>query len=39
MEIADASHGVPIEHADKINAFLLEHLDRSERQGNGQSRV
>lgn len=30
VEIADASHGVPIQHADRINALLLDHVARAE---------
>ena len=26
VEFADASHGLPISHADRVNALLLEHL-------------
>ena len=30
VECADASHGLPIQHADRVNAMLLEHLNRVE---------
>lgn len=30
VEFADASHGVVIQHADRVNALLLEHLDQAE---------
>lgn len=26
VEVADASHGLPITHADRVNALLLEHI-------------
>jgi pimeloyl-ACP methyl ester carboxylesterase len=30
VEFPDASHGLPIQHAQRVNAMLLEHLDRVE---------
>ena len=30
VEFADASHGVPIQHADRVNALLVEHIGRAE---------
>ena len=30
VEISDASHGVPIQQADRINALLRQHLDEAE---------
>jgi pimeloyl-ACP methyl ester carboxylesterase len=30
VEIADASHGVPIQQADRVNALLLDHFARAE---------
>jgi pimeloyl-ACP methyl ester carboxylesterase len=30
VEFDDASHGLPIQHADRVNALLLEHLQRAE---------
>jgi pimeloyl-ACP methyl ester carboxylesterase len=30
VEVSDASHGLPIHHASKVNAFLLDHLTRLE---------
>jgi pimeloyl-ACP methyl ester carboxylesterase len=30
VEFADASHGLPIQHAAKVNALLLTHLPRAE---------
>jgi len=30
VEIPDGSHGAPIQHADRINALLLEHLRQAE---------
>ena len=32
VEFADASHGLPIQRADEVNALLLEHLDAAERR-------
>ena len=28
VEVSDASHGLPIQHAERVNALLLEHLAR-----------
>lgn len=33
VEIADASHGVPIQQADRINTMLREHLAQAEVHG------
>lgn len=30
VEFHDASHGLPISHAERVNALLLQHLDRAE---------
>lgn len=30
VEFADASHGVPLQHPDRVNALLLEHLAAAE---------
>jgi pimeloyl-ACP methyl ester carboxylesterase len=30
VEIPDASHGLPIQHTERVNALLLEHLDGAE---------
>lgn len=32
LEFEDASHGVPIQHADRINAMLIEHFMNADRQ-------
>ncbi len=32
VEFADASHGLPIQRADEVNALLLAHLDAAERE-------
>jgi 3-oxoadipate enol-lactonase len=29
VEYADAGHGLPIQHADRVNAALREHLGRA----------
>lgn len=33
IELSDASHGAPIQHAERVNALLLEHLSGNSQHG------